>query len=198
VKALALKVFRELTALITRNKQKPNRLVSQRGFLKAGLCNFTVLSLLTIPLAAWSARPNISEAAPDFALKSVTGENLRLSEYRGDVVILNFWSMRCGRCRDQLSQLNTVYSEHRDQGFQLLSINIDTDQESVRETVAGLQLQFPVMFDEHKSVSRLYDLGTMPFTILVDSTGAVRYVHAGYKRGDEFAYRDEMKILLAE
>ena len=181
-----------------RRKRKPNRSAGQCRELTAGLVKFTALLLLAVPLAAWAARPTVADTAPDFALKSVTGNNLRLSEYRGDVVLLNFWSTRCGRCRDQLSQLDILYSEHREQGFQLLSINIDTDQDSVREAVAGLRLQYPVMFDEQKSVSRLYDLGTMPFTVLIDPTGTVRYVHEGYKRGDELIYDDEMGILLAE
>ncbi len=121
-----------------------------------------------------------------------------MSEYRGEIVLLNFWSTRCGRCRDQLSELDALYTKHREHGFQLLSVNIDKDQDSVREAVENLRLQFPVMLDEQKSVSRLYDFGSMPFTVLIDPTGTVRYVHAGYKRGDELMYGDEMNILLAE
>ena len=150
------------------------------------------------PLTGWPSPPTIAEAAPDFALKSVAGDNLRLSEYRGEIVLLNFWSTRCGRCRDQLSELDTLYAEHREHGFQLLSVNIDKDQDSVHEAVENLRLQFPVMLDQQKSVSRLYDFGSMPFTVLIDPTGTVRYVHAGYKRGDELMYGDEMNILLAE
>ena len=181
-----------------RRKRKPNPSAGQCRASIADLVKFTALLLLTVPLAAWAARPTVAGAAPDFVLKSVTGNNLRLSEYRGDVVLLNFWSTRCGRCRDQLSQLDMLYSEHREEKFQLLSINIDTDQDSVRETVAGLRLQYPVMFDEQKSVSRLYDLGTMPLTVLIDPTGIVRHVHVGYKRGDELIYDGEMEMLLAE
>jgi peroxiredoxin len=198
VKAPALKIVRGADGLILRDKLNSNRSAGQSIFSTSGLFAFTVFLLLTAPPTAWSARPKIAAAAPDFALKSVTGENLRLSEYRGDIVLLNFWSTRCGRCRAQLSELDTLYSEHREQGLQLLSVNIDEDKDSVREAVANLQLQFPVMFDEHKSVSQLYDLGAMPFTVLIDHTGTVRYVHAGYKRGDEFMYGDEMEILLAE
>jgi peroxiredoxin len=184
--------------LILRGKRKPNHSAGQCRESIAGLVNFTALLLLAVPLAASAARPTVADPAPDFALKSNTGNNLRLSDYRGDVVLLNFWSTRCGRCRDQLSQLDMLYSEHREEGFQLLSINIDTDQDSVREAVAGLRLQYPVMFDAQKSVARLYDLGTMPFTVLIDPTGTVRYVHVGYKGGDELVYDDELGILLAE
>ena len=181
-----------------RDQQKSNRSVGQCRSCGDGLFVFATLLLLMAPLTGWTSPPTIAEAAPDFALKSVTGENLRLSEYRGEVVLLNFWSTRCGRCRDQLSELGTLYTEHREHGFQLLSVNIDKDRDSARQAVENLRLAFPVMLDEQKSVSRLYDFGSMPFTVLIDPAGTVRYVHAGYKRGDELMYGDEMNILLAE
>ena len=190
VNALGLKMYWGADGLILRDASKRH--------CPAGLLKFTALILLIFSSASWSTPPIVSEAAPDFALKSVTGNNLRLSEYRGEAVLLNFWSTRCGRCRDQLSKLDVLYSEHQEQGLQLLSINIDKDQDAVRAAVASMGLDFPVLFDEQKSVSRLYDLGVMPFTVLIDPSGTVRYLHSGYKRGDELAYGDEMEILLAE
>lgn len=147
---------------------------------------------------AKAARPVVAEVAPDFALKSLTGENLRLSEYRGGIVMVNFWSTRCGRCRDQLIKLNNLYAEHQDRGFQLLSVNIDKDAKAVRETVNNLHLRFPVLLDDQSAVSRLYDLPELPFTILIDPTGTVRYVHADYRRGDDTFYNSEIGILSAE
>ncbi len=182
--------------LLDKPGQKPS--VRQHGVLIGSLLRFIVLTIIVSPSAAWSARPVIAEAAPDFALKTATGDNLRLSEYRGDIVLLNFWSTRCGRCRNQLSKLDALYSAHREQGFQLLSINIDREQDSAREVVASLRLQFPVMFDEQKFVSRLYDLGSIPFTVLIDPTGTVRYMHTDYKRGDEHMYASQLELLLAE
>jgi peroxiredoxin len=174
------------------------RSARQCRFLTGSSAWLIALTILAVPLAAWSARPIIAEAAPDFALKSLTGANLRLSEYRGEIVIVNFWSTRCGRCRDQLSKLDALYSEHREKALQLLSVNIDKNQDAVREAVASLRLQFPVMLDEQKTVSRLYDLGAMPFTVFIDHAGTVRYIHAGYQRGDEQIYGNEIEILLAE
>jgi peroxiredoxin len=151
-----------------------------------------------VPAAVEAARPLISEAAPDFALKSLAGENLRLSEYRGQTVMLNFWSTRCGRCRDQLSKLDDLYSRHQDSEFQLLSVNIDKDANAVRKTVNNLGLQFPVLLDDQSTVSRLYDVRKIPLTVLIDPTGSVRYLYLDYRRGDEDAYMDKLVILLAE
>jgi peroxiredoxin len=197
-KRAGVEIISGADGLILRDKQRQKPSASQSGILTASLLGLTAVIILAVPLSAWSARPVLSKAAPDFALKSVTGDNLRLSEYRGEVVMLYFWSTRCGRCRDQLTKLNALYSEHREQEFQLLSVNIDKNQDLAREATASLGLQFPVMIDAQKTVSRLYELGTIPFTVLIDPTGMVRYLHAGYKRGDELMYGDEMEILLAE
>jgi len=159
---------------------------------------FIMLALLSIPLVAWSTQKLVAQQAPDFALKSIAGENMRLSEYRGEVVMVTFWSTWCGRCRDQLPVVDDLYMSHRDQGFKVLSVSIDDDIRRTRDTAADLRLQIPVLFDEHKSASRLYDLETLPQIVLVDQTGVVRHVHAGYRRGDERLYRDEVTRMLAE
>lgn len=154
--------------------------------------------LLSTPLAAWSARTLVAKPAPDFALKSLTGENLRLSEYRGEVVLVNFWASWCGRCRKQLSVIDELYLEHQGPGFQVLSVNIDDDPDEAREASSGMGLQAPVLLDDQKTVSRLYHLGTLPVTVLVDHHGTVRRVYTGYRHGDEEIYRTELEKLLAE
>lgn len=161
------------------------------------LCAFLLTAVVLLPTAV-GAPPRANEAAPDFALKSLEGGNLRLSEYRGEVVVLNFWSTRCGRCRDQLGELDALYTNHRNQGLRLLSVNIDKDEETVREAVADLGLRFPVLLDDTSRVSKLYDLRKIPFTVIIDPTGTVRYVHAGYRRGDEQHYDNETGILISE
>ena len=67
------------------------------------------------------------QTAPDFALKSSTGENLRLSEYRGDVVMINFWATWCGPCRQEMPLLDELYNRYQRVGFNLLGVNIDDD-----------------------------------------------------------------------
>ena len=193
-----LEMPRGSNGLIVRNnrRQKPSAIHGARR--SVSLCAFTTLVVLTFAPAAWPAPPVVSAAAPDFALKSLAGDNLRLSEYRSDIVMVNFWSTRCGRCRDQLSKLDALYGERRAQGFQLLSVNIDRNEDTVRDAVESLQIQFPVLLDTQSTVAKLYDLRKMPFTVLIDPTGIVRYVHSGYRRGDEHKYASEMEILSAE
>ena len=136
--------------------------------------------------------------APDFVLKSTTGENIRLSEYRGEVVLLSFWAKWCGDCRAQLSGLNDMYSLYREAGFEMLAISIDRDLDDARETAESLEVMYPVLFDEGREVSRLYDIGSMPIVVLIDREGVVREVIDGYRRGTEEEYLDQVKALLRE
>jgi peroxiredoxin len=150
--------------------------------------------LAVLPAAA--AEP--SGNAPDFTLKSAGGSNLRLQEQRGRVVMINFWATWCGPCRQEMPHLNRLYDKYRSAGFQLLGVNIDEDPAKAQGLATKLGLQFPVLFDADKRVSRLYDLNTMPSTVLVDRDGRVRYVHRGYREGYETTYEKQIRELLKE
>ena len=138
------------------------------------------------------------QTAPDFALKSATGENLRLSEYRGDVVMINFWATWCGPCRQEMPLLDDLYNRYQRVGFNLLGVNIDDDSGRAMQMYEELGVSFPVLFDEKKEVSKLYQVEAMPVTILVDRHGTVRHVHLGYKPGYEEKYLTEIRALLRE
>jgi len=136
--------------------------------------------------------------APDFTLRSADGPNVRLQEQRGRVVMVNFWATWCGPCRQEMPHLNRLYGKYRDAGFTLLGVNIDDDQAKAVGLASRLGLQFPVLLDTDKKVSRLYDLSTMPSTVLIDRDGRVRHVHLGYRDGDESAYEKRIRELLKE
>ena len=138
------------------------------------------------------------QPAPDFALKSSTGENLRLSEYRGEVVMINFWATWCGPCRQEMPLLDELYTRYERVGFSLLGVNIDDDSSRAMDMISELGINFPVLFDDRKDVSKLYQVEAMPVTILIDREGNVRHVHHGYKPGYEQKYLDEIRSLLRE
>jgi len=140
----------------------------------------------------------VGQSAPDFALKSSSGENLRLSEYRGDVVMVNFWATWCGPCRQEMPLLDQLYSRYQRVGFSLLGVNIDDDSSKAMNMVSELGVSFPVLFDARKDVSRLYKVDAMPVTVLIDREGMVRYVHHGYEPGIEEKYLDQIRSLLRE
>lgn len=140
----------------------------------------------------------IGKQAPDFALKSSTGQNLRLSEYRGEVVMINFWATWCGPCRQEMPLLDDLYNRYERVGFQLLGVNIDDDSNRAMAMMRELGVNFPVLFDASKDVSKLYEVNAMPVTVILDREGNVRHVHQGYKPGYEEKYLNEVRSLLRE
>lgn len=154
--------------------------------------------LVFATFSAFAAKPAVDEPAPDFALKSSVGKNLRLSEYRGDVVLLNFWTKSCSRCREQLDQIDRLYQDHVDDRFTVLSVAITDDPHHVQGIVDSMKLTFPVLYDVRKTAARLYDPSSIPLTLLIDSHGRIRHRYSKYRRGDEDAYREQLTALLAE
>ena len=164
-----------------------------------GLRSIVLGALITAFAATSIASSGLAgQAAPDFVLKSSTGENLRLSEHRGDVVMINFWATWCGPCRQEMPLLDDLYSRYERVGFSLLGVNIDDDSRRARQRMYDLGVIFPVLFDEAKEVSKLYEVEAMPVTVLVDREGVVRHVHHGYKPGYEDKYLTEIRALLRE
>jgi peroxiredoxin len=153
---------------------------------------------LTAMASAAAAAVLTSGKAPDFTLHSVAGPNLRLQEQRGQVVMLNFWASWCGPCREEMPHLDQLYEKYHASGFQLLGVNVDEDIRNAAGVSSKLGLHFPVLLDTEKKVSRLYDLNTMPSTILIDRDGRVRYIHRGYQDGYERTYEDQIRELLRE
>ena len=135
-------------------------------------------------------------AAPDFTLRTMSGPNMRLAEQRGRVVMVNFWATWCGPCRQEMPQLNKLYEKYRGAGFVLLGVNVDDDPRNAAEVAAKLGVKFPMLLDTDKKVSHLYDLASMPSTLLIDRDGKVRYLHRGYQSGYEDTYEKQIRELL--
>lgn len=164
----------------------------------AALSTLMLAAVLCGPGAAGARAAMLNSAAPDFTLPSSGGTNLRLQEQRGQVVMINFWATWCGPCRREMPQLNRLYGKYRSAGFLLLGVNIDDDRNNALGLASKLGLQFPVLFDSTQRVSRLYDLSTMPSSVLIDRDGRVRTIFQGYKDGYEDDYERHITELLKE
>ena len=139
---------------------------------------------------------SVMSAAPDFTLRTMAGPNLRLQEQRGRVVLINFWATWCGPCQQEMPQLNKLYDKYHAAGFVLLGVNVDDDANHAAEVANKLGLRFPVLFDSDKTVSKLYNLATMPSTVVIDRDGKIRYIHKGYLAGVEDSYEKQIRELL--
>jgi peroxiredoxin len=157
----------------------------------------SALALCALPLAA-QATPAPNSRAPDFTLRGADGRNVRLDELRGQVVLVNFWATWCGPCREEMPHLNALYEKYRKSGFVLLGVNIDDDPRIALATAQKLNVAFPVLLDTDKKVSKLYDLSTMPSTVVIDRDGKMRFLHRGYRDGVEADYEQQIRGLLKE
>jgi peroxiredoxin len=136
--------------------------------------------------------------APDFTLKSNNGENLKLSEHQGNVVMINFWATWCGPCRQEMPALEQLYQKYKDLGFVVLGVNIDEVSSNTKDFLAKRPVSFPVLFDNKKQVSDLYKVVAMPTTYILDRDGRLRYYHRSYKPGYELKYAEQIKTLIRE
>lgn len=139
-----------------------------------------------------------ADAAPDFTLKNDAGENIRLAEQRGKVVMLNFWASWCGPCRQEMPLLDDMSKRYTKAGFVLYGVNVEKDVTDAKKLLKELGTTFPILWDGDSKVSKLYQVSAMPTTIMIDKSGKVRYVNRGYKVGDENKYRDQIRELIRE
>jgi len=116
--------------------------------------------------------------APNFILKTLDGKEVSLNDYRGKVVLINFWASWCPPCREEMPLFRKVYENYKDKGFELLAISIDASQEAVIRFVKDYGLSFPVLLDDGR-VSNLYRVQGLPTSILVDREGRIVKVRLG-------------------
>jgi peroxiredoxin len=138
------------------------------------------------------------QPAPDFALHAVSGSNVRLSEHRGEVVVLSFWSSRCFPCRTQLAALNRSLATYRSAGLAIYGVGVDDDQVQSSEFARSVPVSFPLLLDPEKTVARSYQVDNLPMTVLIDRDGTVRYALRDYDAASAALYLQQLRQLLNE
>ncbi|MBC8209732.1 MAG: TlpA family protein disulfide reductase [Gammaproteobacteria bacterium] len=156
-----------------------------------------LLGLLAFSAGTFAAK-EMNAPAPDFTLKSLSGKNLRLSELAGQVVLLNFWASWCAPCREEMPLLNDLHNKYAALGFTVLGVNVEEQTDKAVSYIADRPVDFPILLDNSNSVSSQYKVIAMPTTVLIDRNGTMRYLHQGYKAGDEKEYVKLVKRLVRE
>ena len=172
----------------------------------AGACTSVTVLLgalgLTLAAAAgFAAEPPyalLGQTAPDFALHAVVGDNVRLSEHRGEVVVLNFWSSRCTSCRTQLAALNRSFDTYHSAGLSVYGVGVDDDPVQAQDFARTARVDFALLLDPAKAVSRSYQVDNLPMTVLIDRNGTVRYVLRDYSAASSTLYLQQLRTLLNE
>ena len=139
-----------------------------------------------------------SPVAPSFTLPSRSGDIVSLQDLKGQVVMVNFWASWCGPCRQEMPLLDQMHKRYSALGFTLLGVNVEANTKDAERWLADTPVSFPILFDKESKVSAMYDVSAMPSTVFIDRKGNVRYLHRGYKPGDESEYLNQIRALLKE
>ena len=120
---------------------------------------------------------------------------MRLSEFRGQPVLISFWSSRCSVCADQLTAMDRYYRTYRSSGLVVLGVSVDDDPQRAIDYAHAHAASFPLLLDKVKGVSRTYDIARLPTTVLIDRAGLVRFLHSDDRAGDAY-YVAQIRALL--
>jgi peroxiredoxin len=156
----------------------------------------TAMALVLLAGTAFAA--DAGGPAPSFTLAALTGQQAALSQYKGQVVMVNFWATWCGPCQQEMPLLDQMYKKYKPAGFTLIGVNVDKEAPAVRELMARKPVSFPVLLDPANQVSKAYHVDEMPSSVLIDRKGEIRYIHRGYRPGDENEYQDRIRQLIRE
>ncbi|MCM3389337.1 thiol-disulfide oxidoreductase ResA (plasmid) [Ureibacillus chungkukjangi] len=157
----------------------------------AGAIVFTVYNSLT---KEKNKVLQVGDAAPDFELVDMNGETHNLSEYKGQGVFLNFWGTWCKPCEREFPIIDKYYQEYKDEGIQVLAVNIAESDFVVQDYIDRKGLSFPVLIDKNKSVMLAYNIKPLPTTILVNPEGKIEKIITG-EMSDEsiLSYMNQIK-----
>jgi len=143
-----------------------------------------------------ASHPLVGGPAPAFELRAVSGGAAEsLQAHAGKVVIVDFWATWCEPCKQSFPAYQRLLSEL---GSELVIIGVsqDDDAKSIPGFVAETGAKFPIVWDDGKSVAKAYDPPTMPTAFVIDKSGIARFVHVGYRAGDETVLAEEARSLM--
>jgi len=149
------------------------------------------------PVVFKKSRPQLGDPAAEFKLIDLEGKWLALSDYKGKVVLLNFWATWCGPCRVEMPSMEIVYQDLKDEGFEILAISSDPQGSIVtRPFVESKALTFPILHDADYRVSGTYGIRTLPMSFLIDRQGTLRHRVFGARDWHSEQARELIKNLL--
>jgi cytochrome c biogenesis protein CcmG/thiol:disulfide interchange protein DsbE len=123
---------------------------------------------------------------------------LDLAALRGQVVYLDFWASWCGPCRQSFPWMQTLKKTYEEQGLTIVAVNLDTDRADADKFLHQFKPTFDVRFDPEGKLAELYNIKTMPSSVLIDRHGVTRFTHMGFRPADGAIYEVQLRELLAE
>jgi len=157
-----------------------------------------ILLLLIFALPLFAKQPSAGSRAINFTLYDFEGTELTLRDFKGKVVLLDFWASWCVPCREELPMLNMLQKKYGRHGFEVVAVNIDNKRENAIKFLQQYNITLKSVWDQKKEVVSMYDVATMPTTFIIDQRGIIRFVHSGFEAENLNEYRRQIESLLAE
>jgi thiol-disulfide isomerase/thioredoxin len=175
-------------------------MMSARSTKSNGMGRIAKALALAAVLTSATFAASSTGPAPGFKLSGRGGTAIDLAQFKGQVVMINFWATWCGPCRQEMPLLEDIHKKYKSMGFTMLGVNVEPDSAAAEAWLAkqAKPVTFPIAFDTDSKVSKLYKVAGMPSTVFVDRKGNVRVMHKGYKPGDENFYLTQIRSMLKE
>jgi len=119
--------------------------------------------------------------APDFTLRDISGKTVSLKDFKGKLILLNFWATWCTPCRWEMPEMQALYQVYKDQGFVIVAVSLDKEAEAVARFVKEAKLTYPILLDSDFQAARAYRVPGPPTTFLIGPDGEVKGIVLGPK-----------------
>lgn len=157
-----------------------------------------IISLLLLVPFSVSAI-SVGDTVPSFKARTIDGnKSLALEDYRGKVVLLDFWASWCPPCLKSLPKYNDLRREIGTSQFEVVAVNVDENTEDAKKFLQKHPVSYPIAKDPKGVLPGVFGVKAMPTSYLIDKNGVVKYVHAAFKEGDIEKLKIEIEKLIAE
>ena len=151
------------------------------------------------PVSPDKQTPQEGSSAPQFVLADLRGKMVSLGDFRGEVVLLNFWASWCGPCKREIPSLERLYQKRRDKGFVILAVNAErTSASNVASFTEKYGMSFPVLLNPQADVANNYWIRAIPTSFLLDKKGVIRWKIVGGREWDDSDVLNRLDQVLGE
>ena len=157
-----------------------------------------LMMLLMAVAAIVSASAAAGTPAPNVEMRTAKGPRVRLSDFRGKVVVMEIWASWCPDCKVSFPAADRLYREFKDKGVEVIAVNVDEQRKDAEAFLKAHPHTLRVMFDPRAKIPEAFGTHGMPTSYIIDPRGMIRYTHEGYDTSTDAAYRREIMTLLTE